>query len=193
MTALQAWSDRHASFASMPARSSTAKVDGVAFMWPLDGPITSYFGPRDGGFHPGIDIDGETGDPVLAAATGRVAYAGTINGYGNAVIIDHGHGLATLYGHLSRIDASVGQRAAMGAVVGAVGCTGNCTGSHLHFEVRVNGVPVDPLPYLPGGRLWNPPATNSPPPTPAPTPQPSSSSQPTPAPSPTRSKIPHRW
>lgn len=190
VTALQAWSDRHAAF-STPGRSSSAKAGGVAFMWPLDGPITSYFGPRDGGFHPGIDIDGETGDPVLAAASGRVAYAGTINGYGNAVIINHGHGLATLYGHLSRIDVHDGQRVTIGAVVGAVGCTGNCTGSHLHFEVRLNGVPVDPLPYLPGGRLWSPSVTGSP--SPVPTPQPSSGSQPTPAPSPTRSKIPHRW
>jgi murein DD-endopeptidase MepM/ murein hydrolase activator NlpD len=75
--------------------------------------------------------------------------AGEISGYGNAIVVDHGNGLATLYGHLSRFDVHQGQRVGAGDTIGAVGNTGNSTGPHLHFEVRVNGTPVDPLPYLP--------------------------------------------
>jgi murein DD-endopeptidase MepM/ murein hydrolase activator NlpD len=125
-----------------------------AFIWPLDGIITSYFGPRDGRMHEGIDIDGEEGDPLVAAASGVVAYAGEMDGYGNIVVIDHGDGLATAYAHLSQMVVAPGQEIEQGGLLGAVGCTGNCTGSHLHFEVRVDGVPVDPLPYLPGGLIY---------------------------------------
>ncbi|MDQ3877454.1 MAG: M23 family metallopeptidase, partial [Actinomycetota bacterium] len=113
--------------------------------------------------------------------SGTIAFAGQINGYGNAVIIDHGHGLASLYGHLSRIQVHQGEAVDIGAAVGAVGCTGYCTGSHLHFEIRVNGQPTDPLPYLPGGRLWNPPSDTSA------SPAPSSGESPTPPPEPSPS------
>lgn len=123
-------------------------------IWPLDGPVTSYFGDRWGNAHTGIDIDGTTGDPVVAAATGTVVVAGPYYDYGDAVLIDHGGDLVTLYGHLSALAVSVGDRVSRGDPIGAVGCSGTCTGDHLHFEVRVYGTPVDPLAYLPGGALY---------------------------------------
>lgn len=119
------------------------------FIWPLNGPITSPYGPRWGSFHPGVDIGGYTGEPIVAAKAGVVISAGWIDGYGNATIIDHGGGIATLYGHQSRLGVSAGQRVKQGDVIGYVGCTGYCTGPHLHFEVRVNGQHVNPMPYLP--------------------------------------------
>lgn len=119
------------------------------FIWPLNGPITSGFGYRWGRMHTGIDIDGYTGQPVVASKTGRVILASSYSGYGNAVIIDHGGGISTLYAHMSAFAVSRGQSVAQGQRVGSVGCTGSCTGDHLHFEVRVNGRPVDPLGYLP--------------------------------------------
>jgi murein DD-endopeptidase MepM/ murein hydrolase activator NlpD len=119
------------------------------FIWPLNGPVTSGYGPRWGRMHTGIDIDGYTGQPVVASNGGRVILSGSYSGYGNAVIIDHGGGLATLYGHLSAFDVSSGQSVSQAEVVGRVGCTGSCTGDHLHFEVRVSGSPVDPMGYLP--------------------------------------------
>ena len=130
-----------------PASPPPASGSGQ-FIWPVSGPITSSFGMRWGTLHPGIDIGVPYGTPIHAAAAGRVAYCGWMSGYGNLVMIDHGGGLATLYGHQSRIAASCGQDVSQGQVIGYVGCTGFCTGPHLHFEVRVNGVPVDPLGYL---------------------------------------------
>jgi len=118
------------------------------YIWPLNGNITSYYGPRWGRMHTGIDIDGSTGQPVVASNSGTVIMASSYSGYGNAVIIDHG-GIQTLYAHLSSFNVSDGQQVAQGEIVGNVGCTGSCTGDHLHFEVRVNGSPVDPLDYLP--------------------------------------------
>jgi murein DD-endopeptidase MepM/ murein hydrolase activator NlpD len=117
------------------------------FIWPVSGPITSGFGPRWGSFHEGIDIGAACGTPIRAAASGTIIYAGWMDGYGNIVIIDHGGGLATAYGHQSAIYMS-GGAVSQGEVVGAVGSTGHSTGCHLHFEVRVNGNPVDPLGYL---------------------------------------------
>ncbi|MGH2734100.1 MAG: M23 family metallopeptidase, partial [Actinomycetota bacterium] len=134
--------------------TSGLPVSEQGFIWPLSGPITSYFGPRWVRMHTGIDIDGTTGAPVVAAASGRVAWAGYYGGYGNAVVIAHSNGLSTLYGHLATASLNVGQEVLRGETVGAVGCTGSCTGDHLHFEVRVDGVPVDPLLYLPGGSLF---------------------------------------
>lgn len=119
------------------------------FIWPLNGSITSYYGERWGRMHTGIDIDGYTGQMVVASKAGRVVMATYYSGYGNCVVIDHGGGYATLYAHLSSFDVSNGQDVGQGQVVGRVGCTGSCTGDHLHFEVRVNGNPVDPLGYLP--------------------------------------------
>jgi len=125
------------------------------FIWPVHGPITSPFGYRTnpfGGapdFHPGLDIAAETGTPILAADSGRVIIAGWVSGYGNYIAIDHGRGISTGYGHCSRIDVSVGQDVQRGQVIGAVGSTGHSTGPHVHFEIRVNGRPVDPAPRLP--------------------------------------------
>lgn len=119
------------------------------YIWPLNGAITSYYGPRWGRMHTGIDIDGYTGQAIVASNSGRVVLASYYSGYGNAVVIDHGGGIATLYGHLSAYDISAGQDVSRGDVIGRVGCTGSCTGDHLHFEVRVNGNPVNPLDYLP--------------------------------------------
>jgi murein DD-endopeptidase MepM/ murein hydrolase activator NlpD len=121
-------------------------------IWPLDGDVTSGFGPRDGGQHTGLDIDGDTGDPVTASAPGRIVHTDEYFGYGSTVIIDHGSVFSSLYGHLSAIDVKLGREVAQGEVIGLVGCTGECTGDHLHFEIRIDGEPVDPLPYLPGGR-----------------------------------------
>jgi murein DD-endopeptidase MepM/ murein hydrolase activator NlpD len=130
-----------------PAPSSSGLI------WPVSGPITSPYGPRclpngDCSFHPGIDIGASTGTPIHAAAAGTIIYAGWMGGYGNLVIIDHGNGLATAYGHQSSIAAGNGTSVSQGQVIGYVGCTGYCFGPHLHFEVRVNGEPVNPLNYL---------------------------------------------
>ena len=122
---------------------------------PIPGaPITSGFGPRvhpiygDARVHTGIDIGAGTGTPIRAAGDGVVVSAGAQGGYGNATIIDHGGGIATLYAHQSSLGVSDGQRVTAGQTIGRVGCTGSCTGPHLHFEVRVDGDPVNPVPYL---------------------------------------------
>ena len=98
--------------------------------------------------HEGIDIGAATGTPIYAAAGGTVIYAGWESGYGNLTVIDHGNGLATAYGHQSQIAVSNGQTVSRGQLTGYVGSTGHSTGPHLHFEVRVNGTPVNPLSYL---------------------------------------------
>jgi murein DD-endopeptidase MepM/ murein hydrolase activator NlpD len=130
----------------------------VPSLWPVAGSLESGFGGRRnpfGGssmeFHTGQDIEAVTGTPISAAATGIVTYAGWMNGYGNLVIIDHGGGLSTRYGHQSRIEVKVGQSILRGQLVGFVGSTGRSTGPHLHYEVRINDHPVDPRQYLPGG------------------------------------------
>jgi murein DD-endopeptidase MepM/ murein hydrolase activator NlpD len=98
--------------------------------------------------HPGIDIGAPQGATIAASAGGRVIFAGWYGGYGNAIIIDHGGSMSTLYGHCSQIFVSEGQDVQRGQAIGAVGMTGRATGPHLHFEVRVNGVPVDPTSRL---------------------------------------------
>jgi murein DD-endopeptidase MepM/ murein hydrolase activator NlpD len=98
--------------------------------------------------HEGIDIACAAGTPNRAAAAGTVIYAGWMGGYGNLVVIDHGNGLSTAYGHASALAVSVGQTVSQGQTVSYVGATGHATGPHLHFEVRVNGTAVDPLAYL---------------------------------------------
>jgi murein DD-endopeptidase MepM/ murein hydrolase activator NlpD len=124
-------------------------------LWPVSGPITSPFGWRvhpifgTKKLHTGIDIGVAYGTPIKAAAAGTVILAQTYGGYGNATAIDHGGGLSTLYGHQSKIIVKVGQKVTMGEVIGYVGCTGYCTGPHLHFEVREDGTPVNPTKYLP--------------------------------------------
>ena len=125
-----------------------------AMIWPLGGPITSDFGwrvhPITGAqrFHSGIDIGGDYGDAICAAQAGTVEYAGWISGYGNAVIINHGGGISTLYGHCQSLNVSVGENVSQGDVIAYCGSTGNSTGPHCHFEVRENGEPVNPLSYL---------------------------------------------
>ncbi len=116
--------------------------------WPVSGPVTSGFGMRWGRMHEGIDIAVAEGTPVHAAAAGTVIYAAWMSGYGNLVVVDHGNGLSTAYAHNSSLAVSVGQAVAAGEVVSYSGNTGNSTGPHVHFEVRVGGGAVDPLGYL---------------------------------------------
>ena len=126
--------------------SSTPSSSGL--IWPVNGPVVSGFGMRWGRMHEGIDIGVGYGTPIHAAASGTVVYSGWMDGYGNFVIIDHGGGMATAYGHQSAIAVGNGQSVSQGQVIGYVGCTGHCFGPHLHFEVRINGSAVDPLGYL---------------------------------------------
>jgi murein DD-endopeptidase MepM/ murein hydrolase activator NlpD len=121
---------------------------GHGLIWPVNGPISSGFGPRWGSFHEGIDIPVPTGTPIRAAASGSVRIAGSNGGYGNYTCVDHGGGLSTCYAHQNSIGVSVGQTVAQAQIIGTVGSTGHSTGPHLHFEVRVNGQAVDPLGYL---------------------------------------------
>jgi murein DD-endopeptidase MepM/ murein hydrolase activator NlpD len=125
---------------------STPSASGL--IWPVNGPVVSPFGYRWGRLHAGIDIAVPYGTPIHAAASGRVVIAGWVGGYGNYTCIDHGGGMATCYAHQSSFATSVGASVSQGQVIGSVGCTGHCFGPHLHFEVRINGTPVDPLGYL---------------------------------------------
>ena len=133
-----------ASAGSTQARGSS----GGNLGWPVAGPVTSGFGSRWGRMHEGIDIGVGSGSPVHAAAAGTVIYAGWMSGYGNIVVIDHGNGLSTAYGHNSSLIVGEGASVGKGFVIALSGSTGHSTGPHVHFEVRVNGSPVDPLGYL---------------------------------------------
>jgi murein DD-endopeptidase MepM/ murein hydrolase activator NlpD len=121
---------------------------------PVPGAITDGFGPRvhpilgTVRIHTGVDMHAAQGEPIRAAAAGVVAFAGVKGGYGNAVIIDHGGQFATLYGHSSKLLVTTGQKVSAGQVIALVGATGQATGPHLHFEVRILGVPVNPVPYM---------------------------------------------
>ncbi len=123
-------------------------------LWPVQGPVASSFGERqdpfngEGAFHSGIDIDAPYGTPVRAAADGTVTGAEMAAGYGREVRLDHGHDVETLYGHLSAFAVVAGQRVTRGQVIGYVGQSGRATGPHLHYEVRVHNVPVNPHKYL---------------------------------------------
>ncbi len=130
------------------SHSTVQRTGSGQLGWPVSAPITSPFGWRWGRMHEGIDLGAAYGTPIAAAGSGTVIYAGWLGGYGNLTVIDHGGGLATAYGHQSRIAVSVGQQVAGGEIIGYVGSTGHSTGPHLHFEVRVNGQAVDPLGYL---------------------------------------------
>jgi murein DD-endopeptidase MepM/ murein hydrolase activator NlpD len=125
-----------------PPGDTTPSAAG--FIWPVNGPVTSPFGMRWGRMHEGIDIGAASGSPIRAAAAGRVVYSGWMSGYGNLVAIDHGGGISTAYGHQSSVAVGNGQLVSQGQTI----CTGHCFGPHLHFEVRINGTPVDPLGYL---------------------------------------------
>lgn len=123
-------------------------------LWPVAGRISSSFGERldpfdgEGAFHTGIDIATPIGTPVHVTADGVVLYAGLLRGYGRAIVVSHGHHLRTLYAHLSAFSTTAGQRVDRGDVIGFVGDSGRSTGPHLHYEVRINGVPVNPYQYL---------------------------------------------
>lgn len=125
-------------------------------MWPVMGQITGGFGERldpfsgEGAFHAGVDISSHYGDEVRAAADGLVTAAETRGGYGRVVVVDHGFGVSTLYGHLSSFHTRAGARVTRGEVIGAVGVSGRVTGPHVHYEVRLHGTPVNPWRYLGG-------------------------------------------
>jgi peptidoglycan DL-endopeptidase CwlO len=117
------------------------------FIWPVNGPVVSPFGMRWGRVHAGIDIAVPAGTPIRASKAGTIVLAAPYGGYGNYTCIDHGGGISSCYAHQSSFAATSGS-VSQGQVIGYVGCTGHCFGDHLHFEIRVNGAPTDPLGYL---------------------------------------------
>jgi len=133
------------------APAASARVNdgrGLGFLWPADGILSSPFGPRAGGFHPGIDIGSLQGLTVRAASSGRVAATGALmgyEGYGYVVVLDIGGGFTTVYAHLAHALARTGALVARGDTIGIAGCTGWCMGTHLHFELRDHGRAVDPM------------------------------------------------
>ncbi len=131
------------------AASPNRTVGGGGCIWPVSGTVTSEFGNRWGRLHAGIDIAAPTGTPIYAAQAGTVIFSGVQSGYGNVVIVSHGGGLITLYGHQSRVAASNGQAVGQGDNIGYVGNTGRSTGPHLHFETRYGGSPRNPRGCLP--------------------------------------------
>ncbi len=139
--------------ASAPAVSAPS-VSSSGFVRPVPGAVSSGFGMRvhpitgQNRMHNGLDMNAAHGDPIRAVRSGTVILAGVKGGYGNTIMIDHGGGMVTLYAHQSRFGSSVGDRVAAGEVIGYIGSTGLSTGPHLHFEVRINGNPVDPARYL---------------------------------------------
>jgi len=138
------------SIAALLRRSTLSGTVGPCDARPVPGPIISGFGPRvdpitgAAGFHPGDDLQATFGTPIHACRAGVVLIASPQGGYGNAVVIDHGGGMGTLYGHQSLVAVHPGDRVQAGDVIGYVGSTGYSTGPHLHFEVRLSGIPVDP-------------------------------------------------
>ena len=123
-------------------------------LWPVQGPITGPFGSRmdpfngEGAFHAGVDISCHYGQPIMAPADGVVTYAGFYNGYGRMIVVDHGNGITTRYGHLSGFAVTDGRTLRKGQVIGYVGMSGRSTGAHLHYEVRIHDTPVNPHKYL---------------------------------------------
>jgi murein DD-endopeptidase MepM/ murein hydrolase activator NlpD len=125
------------------------RLDRIRLLPPVGGTVSSGFGNRSGGRHAGIDVLSPPGANVRAASAGLVEYTGNAKrGYGNVVILDHGEGITTLYGHLATIRVQSGETVPAGAVIGTIGRSGNATTHHLHFELRVDGEAVDPIPYL---------------------------------------------
>jgi len=134
------------SAAVIPGPTGSASTAG--FIWPVHGVLTSGFGWRWGRMHEGVDLAVANGTPVVAAASGTVIVAGWMGGYGNLVVVDHGGGISTAYGHNTTVTVGVGQHVAQGQLISYSGSTGHSTGPHVHFEVRINGSPVDPMGYL---------------------------------------------
>jgi murein DD-endopeptidase MepM/ murein hydrolase activator NlpD len=136
------------------ATTDWASIIGAPSLWPVMGPITSSFGEREdpfngeGAFHSGVDISATFGTPVHAAADGEIKTASMENGYGREIVLDHGNGIETIYGHLSGFAVTAGQQVREGQVIGYVGMSGRSTGPHLHYEVRIHNTPVNPHRYL---------------------------------------------
>ncbi len=154
--------------------ASLGGIVNVAYapsLWPVQGIVTSSFGSRldpfkgEGAFHSGIDIATNQGDAVRAPADGIVLKAGMGTGYGREVVVDHGHGVETLYAHLSGFAVITGQDVHRGDILGYVGSSGHSTGPHLHYEVRIHDTPVNPSKYLPGSSTRQLASTPSTPPT----------------------------
>jgi murein DD-endopeptidase MepM/ murein hydrolase activator NlpD len=130
------------------------RANSAPNLWPVEGLVTGSFGERidpfngEGAFHTGIDISAVVGSPVIAPADGVVTFADFLGGYGRAIDLDHGHGITTRYGHLSSFSVAAGQYVHRGDTIGYVGLSGRSTGPHLHYEVRINEVPVNPYKYL---------------------------------------------
>lgn len=142
------WTARSPTASPQPPSGKGPTVEQLDFQWPVRGWISSPYGPRDGRMHYGIDIAAPFGAPVKAAAAGRVIFAGWYGSYGKTVIVRHRPDVVTLYAHLSSATAKAGQTVARGTELGRCGDTGHSKGPHLHFEIRINGRPVDPLPFL---------------------------------------------
>ncbi len=130
------------------------RANSAPSLWPVEGPVTGSFGERtdpfngEGAFHCGVDISASVGQPVVAPADGIVVFADFMGGYGKAIVLDHGHGITTRYGHLANFAISSGQYVHRGDTIGYVGLSGRSTGPHLHYEVRINDTPVNPHKYL---------------------------------------------
>lgn len=130
------------------------RANSAPNLWPVEGQVTGSFGERidpfngEGAFHSGVDIGSNYGAPIVAPADGVVTFTDQLGGYGKAVMIDHGHGISTRYGHLSGFAVAAGQSVHRGDVIGYVGASGRSTGPHLHYEVRINDTPVNPYKYL---------------------------------------------
>ena len=145
---IQAQIQAASSTSAAPLPAGPIQGGSGGWIWPVNGSVTSPYGPRWGRMHEGIDISAPAGTPIRAANSGQVILAAPTSGYGNYTCIDHGGGLSSCYAHQSSYATSVGASVSQGDVIGYVGCTGSCFGDHLHFEIRVNGSAVDPLGYL---------------------------------------------
>jgi murein DD-endopeptidase MepM/ murein hydrolase activator NlpD len=134
--------------------SAWLRAAAAPTLWPVEGPLTGHFGERtdpisgEGAFHRGVDISSEYGTRIIAPANGTVRYADFMNGYGKAVVVEHGNSITTLYGHLSGFAVTPGQTIRRGDTIGYVGLSGRSTGPHLHYEVRIRNTPVNPSKYL---------------------------------------------
>jgi murein DD-endopeptidase MepM/ murein hydrolase activator NlpD len=130
------------------------RANSAPNLWPVEGQVTGSFGERidpfngEGAFHSGVDIGSSYGQQVIAPADGVITFADFLGGYGKAIMMDHGHGISTRYGHLSGFAAAPGQHVHRGDTIGYVGASGRSTGPHLHYEVRINDTPVNPYKYL---------------------------------------------
>jgi murein DD-endopeptidase MepM/ murein hydrolase activator NlpD len=130
------------------------RANSAPNLWPVEGQVTGSFGERidpfngEGAFHSGVDIGSTYGQPIIAPADGEITFCDFMGGYGKMIMMDHGHGISTRYGHLSGYAVSQGQHVHRGDTIGYVGASGRSTGPHLHYEVRINDTPVNPYKYL---------------------------------------------